>query len=39
MVKRRNWWNTTEEPNDANLIWTEKTINNITSNSEGKYYT
>lgn len=22
MIKKRNWWNTTEEAEDSNMIWT-----------------
>lgn len=29
IIKKRNWWNTTDQGNDANLVWTEKTLKNL----------
>lgn len=29
IIKKRSWWNTTDQGNQANLVWTEKTLKNL----------
>ena len=33
IVKKRSWWNTTDNMKQANLIWTQKIVKNLSDNS------